>query len=353
MLLKIGELAKRTGLTVRALHHYDAIGLLKPSARSEAGYRLYNRTDIARLHQIQALRRFGLALAEIGTSLASPDMPLADLVSRQIDMLTRQIEQADTLRARLVHMRTQLQQGQTPELAEWLTTMELMTMYDKYFSPDELKQLPMYADASLDAEWKAMVAQVREQMDSGASPEADQAQALAKRWMALLARATAGNPSFMTRLNAMHEQEPEMRERSGITPELQAFVLAASQASKLAIYRRYLDDDEYRFAKENYGRRSAEWPPLVAQVRAAMDAGTPATDAAVKRLAWRWFDLFRSYAGDSPETQARFRLAHEKEPELLATGWVDKPMIEYLKQAMAALQQDAAESGRKQAADSN
>ena len=41
MLLKVGELAKQTGLTVRALHHYDDIGLLQPSARSDAGYRLY------------------------------------------------------------------------------------------------------------------------------------------------------------------------------------------------------------------------------------------------------------------------------------------------------------------------
>jgi DNA-binding transcriptional MerR regulator len=339
MLLKIGELAKRTGLTVRALHHYDAIGLLQPSARSDAGYRLYNRTDIARLHQIQALRRFGLSLADIGTSLASPQPPLADLVSRQIDMLTQQIEQADALRARLIHMRSQLHQGQAPELAEWLTTMELMTMYDKYFSQDELKQLPMYASAStVEVEWKALVAQGRALMDAGVSPETPEAQALGKRWMAMLARDTAGNPSFMARLNAMHEQEPEMRQKTGITAELQAFVVAAGQASRLAIYRRYLNDDEYRFAKENYGKRSAEWPALVAQVRAAMDAGTPPADPAVKRLAWRWLDLFRSYAGDKPETQAKFRLAHEKEPELLAPGWVDKPMIEYLKQAMAALQ---------------
>jgi hypothetical protein len=50
MALKIGELARRTGLTVRTLHHYDAIGLLKPSARSDAGYRLYGRNDVARLH---------------------------------------------------------------------------------------------------------------------------------------------------------------------------------------------------------------------------------------------------------------------------------------------------------------
>ena len=56
MLLKVGELAKRSGLTVRALHHYDSIGLLHPSGRSESGYRLYSRDDVARLHGIQTLR---------------------------------------------------------------------------------------------------------------------------------------------------------------------------------------------------------------------------------------------------------------------------------------------------------
>ena len=66
MMLKVGELARRTGLTVRTLHHYDSIGLLSPSARSDSGYRLYQRDDIARLHQIQALRRFGMSLADIG-----------------------------------------------------------------------------------------------------------------------------------------------------------------------------------------------------------------------------------------------------------------------------------------------
>lgn len=92
MLLKIGELAKRTGLTVRTLHHDDSIGLLSPSARSDAGYRLYNEADIARLHRILALRRFGMALAEIGTYLSGPGLPLANLVERQIAMLTQQME---------------------------------------------------------------------------------------------------------------------------------------------------------------------------------------------------------------------------------------------------------------------
>jgi DNA-binding transcriptional MerR regulator len=53
MLLKVGDLARRTGLTVRTLHHYDEVGLLKPSGRSDAGYRLYSQADVQRLHGIQ------------------------------------------------------------------------------------------------------------------------------------------------------------------------------------------------------------------------------------------------------------------------------------------------------------
>jgi len=62
MLIQVGELAKRAGITVRTLHHYEQTGLLLPSARSAAGYRLYNLADVQRLHMIQALAKAGLAL---------------------------------------------------------------------------------------------------------------------------------------------------------------------------------------------------------------------------------------------------------------------------------------------------
>ena len=82
MRLKVGELARRTGLTVRTLHHFDQIGLLKPSARSESGYRLYGRDDVARLHGIQALRYLGLPLKEIAGMLAGAGEALPVIVGR-------------------------------------------------------------------------------------------------------------------------------------------------------------------------------------------------------------------------------------------------------------------------------
>lgn len=339
MLLKIGELAKRTGLTVRTLHHYDGIGLLSPSARSDAGYRLYNEADIARLHRILALRRFGMALAEIGTYLSGPDLPLASLVERQITMLTQQIAQADALRNRLLRLQGQLDQGRQPDPADWLTTLEHMTMYDKYFTQEELAQLPLYTEAEkVEAEWQALVAEVRGLIGAGTNPADARARALAKRWMATLARDTNANPVLFAKLNTMHEQEPAVQERTGVTSQVMAFILAATHENQLAVYERYLDAGEMAFVRANLGKRNAEWPPLLARVRTAMDAGHSPDSPEAQALARDWFDLFRSYAGDNPATQHKIRQALENEPELKQPGMVDERMLGFIRAAMQSLQ---------------
>lgn len=338
MLLKIGELAKRTGLTVRALHHYDAIGLLSPSARSDAGYRLYNEADIARLHRILALRRFGLALADIGTTLTRADLSLATVVARQIGLLTEQIQQAKALRSRLSQLQGQLADGQEPDLADWLTTLEHMTMYDKYFSQEELTQLPIYTQADdVEPEWQALVAQVQALMDAGTDPGDPQAQVLATQWMDMVRRDTGDNPILFAKLNAMHEHEPSVQERTGISPQMMAFILAASKAHQLSIYRNYLDDDEFAFMRANFGKRDAEWPPLVAQVRTAMDEGHAPDSPQARALALAWFDLFRSFAGDQPATQQKIRQALQNEPALRQSGMVDERMRAFISAAMQAL----------------
>ena len=338
MLLKIGELAKRTGLTVRALHHYDAIGLLSPSARSDAGYRLYNEADIARLHRILALRRFGLALADIGTTLTRADLSLATVVARQIGLLTEQIQQAKALRSRLSQLQGQLADGKEPDLADWLTTLKHMTMYDKYFSQEELTQLPIYNQADdVEPEWQVLVAQVQALMDAGTDPGDPQAQDLATQWMTKVRRDTGDNPILFAKLNAMHEHEPSVQERTGISPQMMTFILAASKAHQLSIYRNYLDDDEFAFMRANFGKRDAEWPPLVAQVRTAMDEGHAPDSPQARALALTWFDLFRSFAGNQPATQQKIRQALQDEPALRQSGMVDERMRAFISAAMQAL----------------
>jgi MerR family transcriptional regulator, thiopeptide resistance regulator len=340
MLLKVGELARRSGLTVRTLHHYDAIGLLTPSARAENGYRLYDRDDIARLHQIQALRRFGLALAEIQAWLAQPQTPLMSIVARQIAMLDSQIAQAKRLRERLVDLHGVLLDGEEPELTDWLTTLELMTMYDKYFSEDELARMPMYRNSQTpNPEWTELVGQVRALMDSGVPPERDEARALSIRWMTMLVRDTNGDPRLLAKLNLMHDSEPSMQTHIGISTQLRDYVLVAFSETKLLIHEKYLSPEEIRFMRANYGKRAMEWPQLMADVRDAMDAGVGPRTSRARELALRWLELFRSYASDDPSTQAKFRHALQTEPELMTGTWVDETLLAFIREAMANVAQ--------------
>ncbi|MFI6042914.1 MerR family transcriptional regulator [Nocardia sp. NPDC051321] len=84
----VGTIAELTGVSIRTLHHYDEIGLLEPSARSAAGYRLYSDTDLQRLQRILFYRELDLGLPEITTVLADPTIDDADHLRRQHELLT-------------------------------------------------------------------------------------------------------------------------------------------------------------------------------------------------------------------------------------------------------------------------
>jgi hypothetical protein len=88
--------------------------------------------------------------------------------------------------------------------------------------------------------------------------------------------------------------------------------------------------------RAHYSKRAHEWPELIGALRTQIEQGAEPSAPAVRCLAQRWLELFRSYAGDDPATQARFRLAHEQEPELLEDAWADAPMLDFLKRAVAA-----------------
>ena len=80
-LMKIGELAKQTGLSIRTLHYYDEIELLSPSHRTDVGHRFYSDQDIIRLQQILSLRQLGFSLSEIRECLQSPDYALLQVIN--------------------------------------------------------------------------------------------------------------------------------------------------------------------------------------------------------------------------------------------------------------------------------
>lgn len=127
---RVGAVAERTGLTVRALHHYDQLGLLRPARRTAAGHRLYTEQDVVRLYRIGLLRRLGFRLEQIGEVLDSPRWQLRDAVRRHLDDTNRRVELALSLRARLTAMGTALDHHEALSTDELFATLEEMTMLD-------------------------------------------------------------------------------------------------------------------------------------------------------------------------------------------------------------------------------
>ena len=97
MTYTVQQLAKLSGVTVRALHHYDAIGLLQPGGRSAAGYRLYGPAELERLQQILFLRELDFPLEEISALLDSPDFNREQALTQQRELLNQRIQRLQRL----------------------------------------------------------------------------------------------------------------------------------------------------------------------------------------------------------------------------------------------------------------
>jgi DNA-binding transcriptional MerR regulator len=95
----VGQVAALAGVTVRTLHHYDELGLLSPTGRSEAGYRLYSYDDLARLREILIWRTLGFPLTEIAALLDDPGHDRLAALERQRELIEREIERLGALAA--------------------------------------------------------------------------------------------------------------------------------------------------------------------------------------------------------------------------------------------------------------
>jgi DNA-binding transcriptional MerR regulator len=341
VLLKVGELARHTGLTVRTLHHYDAIGLLAPSARSDAGYRLYNAADIGRLHAIQALRLLGLPLAEIGGLLDAEGGSLPTIIQRQIASLDQQIAQATALRERLGLLEQRLAEGAQPDMKDWLATLEQMTTYGRYFSPAEIKSLMANWNA-VAGQWPPLIAEVAALMARGVPSDAPELQPLASRWMNLMGQWMDGNHDLIVRWGEMYRREPVARRDDGPPAELIDYIGEAIGLRMAALLRHLSTDDLGRLGKppEN------EWRRLGDELSALQARGASPEDDAVQAIARAWAQLFDAFTGHDPALAARLMKAMGAEPVLQAAAVIAPPVRDYLLRAMAALQQKSSGTGR-------
>ena len=346
MLLKVGDLARRTGLTVRTLHHYDEIGLLKPSGRSEAGYRLYSQADVQRLHGIQTLRQMGLPLSDIGDLLAGDSVAPERIIGQQIRALDQQISQATELRGRLTMLRDGLMAGAEPDMGNWLQALALMTTYGKYFTSAELKQI--FSSWNLiEADWLVVKELVQGAMDRQLPPDAPEVQALAYRWMALMLLWMGGDMDLLERWGHMFRTEPSTHGRNHAPPGAMIEYVEVAIKLRMGALEKYLTRDDLRaLGHVPY----AQWAALEATVQDLLARSVPPQHPHAVAAALRWDALFGQLTRNNATLRQKLLRASAQEPLLQAGAPLSAPVRAYLQSALAHAQRPQAVPAKPQPA---
>jgi len=212
--LKVGDLAKQTGVSVRTLHYYDEIGLLSPSHRTEAGYRVYGEDDIIRLQQIVSLRQIGFSLEQIRDCLEQEQFSPQHVVQLHLSQLKEQIALQQQLYIKLESISAHLQAAETISIHEFVQIIEVTTMIGKYYTSEQQDYLKARAEQvgqeriqQVQAEWQDLIEQARTAMANGIDPSDEPVQVLARRWRSLIEEFTGGDPGIARSLNTMYQQE--------------------------------------------------------------------------------------------------------------------------------------------------
>lgn len=235
--MKVGELAKRTGLSVRALHYYDEIGLLQPSKLTESGHRLYGPAELMRLQQIKSLRQLGFSLDEIRACLDTPQFSPQRVLELHVNRLREQIDQQERLVVLLETLSASFAAGAVASAEDFVDAIEGITMVDRLFSVEELEEIRARGDRlgrehirAVEAEWPTLIAKVRVEMLAGTDPANERMRPLALRWRELVREFTGGNPSIERKVRAAYVEEPKLMQRTGLDPQLCGYVNTAIRA---------------------------------------------------------------------------------------------------------------------------
>ena len=217
-LYQASEFAALTGVTVRALHHYDRLGLLRPSGRTAGGYRLYGEQDFARLQQIVTLKFIGFSLKQIKAFLGREPLDLRTALRAQRELLEekrRQVERAIRAIGLAEYAVTVAPDGE-PAREALKKIIEVINMSDqmdwkKYYSEEARQKIearaatiPRESIEQGQRDWAALIKEVEEAVREGIDPQSERAQALAARWSALVRSFTGGDPAIQEGLNKMY-----------------------------------------------------------------------------------------------------------------------------------------------------
>jgi len=224
--IDIREVAKRTGLTSRALRFYEARGLLRP-LRTFSGRRLYGRGELERIQQILALKRAGLSLAQIGRLTARATMDLGALVDAQLKVIEERRAELDEARNLLLSVKSRIDRGEPVDAAtfcslirqgdKFMEAEDWKKVTNRYFTKEELAHwaermkdapTPNFDQEEYSRRWKELGDRVQAAIPKG--PESPEAAALYDEWQELLAPFKAvATPEMMAGATRLYERMGE------------------------------------------------------------------------------------------------------------------------------------------------
>jgi DNA-binding transcriptional MerR regulator len=220
----VGELARRTAVTVRTLHHYEHLGLLEPSERTEAGHRRYGARDVVRLRRITTLKALGVPLREIAALLrAAPGNLLGalrthrELLARRRTQIDASIERIDALERRVregdgsltrddveILMETIAMENQENWARRYMTEVRGMTAAE---AEAQMRNAPPEA-AKGTRDWAALIAEVESAIAAGDDPRGERGRALAQRWRELIRGFTGGDAAKLAEVRQFYADLP-------------------------------------------------------------------------------------------------------------------------------------------------
>jgi DNA-binding transcriptional MerR regulator len=217
---RVGDLAAATGVTVRTLHHYEEVGVLVASKRTEAGHRLYSAADVRRLYRIMALRELGMSLAEVRNAL-DDGAELSDVLRAHLVHVDRALARQTALRERLAALCARAEDGISTD--DLLMTIEGMAMHERYFTKEQLEALAKRRDKlgeeairRSEQEWAELADALRGHLEAGDDPASAPVQRLAQRASELVRAFTGGDPEMYASLRRMRENEDALSASRGL-----------------------------------------------------------------------------------------------------------------------------------------
>lgn len=241
----VGEVARLAGVTVRTLHHWDAIGLVSPETRSGTGYRLYTADDLALVHRVVVFRALGMPLADVA-SVVRGQSTATEQLRRQAEMLDAEIARLGRMRKSVERMQIMEETGMTitPAEAEEIFGDTWVPEYqeearERWGDTEQWKQSTARTSRFSKEDWEevkadtdALHAALGEAVRRGVDPASDEAAALAERHRASIDRFYDCTYAMQVCLARMYTRDERFTETyEAVAPGLTHWLVAAIGAN--------------------------------------------------------------------------------------------------------------------------